>query len=79
MKKQNYTKDIVKSLVEINQNYPDQDLLFHVGLACSDYKDIMQVPDKELAYLLEKYLVEKSLDYTPNIFTTDEFDFDEEE
>lgn len=60
--KKSYKKEILKSLKNLSENYSNQSLASHLGIALYEYPNFDNLTDKELAYALSKYELEKELD-----------------
>lgn len=76
--KQDYFKDILQTLKELKEEFPNETIALHLGLASEGYSHIEDIPsDKELSFLLNKYQAAKVLDHT--IPFTEDYDIEEEE
>lgn len=58
----NYFKECIKTLNSLKAAHPSFSIGRHIATATSDYGDIWSIPDKELAFLLEKYQAELEID-----------------
>lgn len=76
MKKTNYFKEIIDSLRELNKDFGNRDLCEHLALATCEYPKIDFISDKELSFLLKKYIGEQSLGIENQIVNYEE-DYDE--
>lgn len=64
MKKDKYFQEIIRTLQELNDEFPHEAMPIHLGLASEGYNHIEDVPsNKELAYILKKYQAAKQLDH----------------
>jgi hypothetical protein len=59
MKRNNY-KAIIDVLLELHKDHPSYEMGKHFSIALSEYKDIWNVPDKEILSALKKYQQEIS-------------------
>lgn len=53
---------IIYLLQELHKANPKQNIGRHLSMALSDYGDLWGVPDKEIAFALEKYQAQSELD-----------------
>lgn len=63
--KKNNKKEILKCFQELIKLYPNQDICLHLSTILSDYSSFDTLSDKEFLFLMEKYMCEKELDFTP--------------
>lgn len=63
MKKNKSTHTCIKILKDLCTDYPNQDIIQHISIALSDYPHVDSLSDKEFSHALEKYQLEKSLDF----------------
>lgn len=69
--KVNYTNKVIKILQDLHSEYPTFGLGRHLATALSDYGDYWGIPDKELAFALERYKTQLELDQ--NEICSDEY------
>lgn len=73
-----YFKEVIQTLKELHEEFPNEPLSIHLGLASEGYKHIEDIPsDKELSFLLTKYQAAKVLDHT--IPLSEDYDPEEED
>lgn len=56
--KRNYYKAIINVLLELHKDHPTYEIGKHLSMALSEYKDIFNVPDKEILEALKAYQAE---------------------
>ena len=58
--KRNYYKGIINVLLELHKDHPTYEMGKHLSIALSEYKDIFNVPDREILSALKVYQEEIS-------------------
>jgi hypothetical protein len=82
---------IIALLQKLHKDYPTQNIGRHLSLALADYGDLWGVPDKEICFALERYMIQldtgitsdediaRIMRDTAQIFSGDEVFLDSEE
>lgn len=61
-KKANYYNQVVHLLQDLHKLYPTYNIGRHLSTALADYGDVWGIPDKEVAYALQKYKAQLEMD-----------------